>query len=136
MDISPSWTHEHVPDRAAPLSTAPASAEAAPKPKLQARKAADYYPLFDTLRLYAGWLLAWYVAIYALGAYQVTRRLPVELSLVEELFFSPLILHFAVAAYLFLTLSSLHRLLRRNRLAAVGLWVLGILLFLVFRTYS
>ncbi|MDP6561808.1 MAG: hypothetical protein QF793_02685, partial [Candidatus Peribacteraceae bacterium] len=40
---------------------------------------AAYFPLLDTLRLYAGWLLAWYCIVYAIGAYQFMKELPFRL---------------------------------------------------------
>lgn len=67
----------------------------------------SYFPLLDTLRLYAGWLLAWYCLVYALGSYQHTRPLPFRIPFVEGLFLSPLVLSFTWAAFLFLLLSGI-----------------------------
>ena len=94
----------------------------------------EYHPLSETLRLYAGWLLAWYLIIYAIGSYQLTRTLPFELPFVAELFFSPLVLSFAVAAFLFLMLSSVYRRLGRRRILGLLLTVGGVLLFLAYRS--
>lgn len=96
----------------------------------------DYYPLSDTLRLYAGWLLAWYFLIYAVGEYQLTRTLPFHVPLLSDLFFSPLILHFAAAAFLYLFLSSIHRLLGRRIIVGVLLTIIGLLLYGLFRMYA
>lgn len=85
----------------------------------------DYVPLSDTFRLYAGWLLAWYVIVYLLGSYQYTKRLPFEIPFLEGLFLSPLVLKFAFGTFLFLMLSSLHRAMGR------GLWK-GLLLSVVW----
>lgn len=84
-----------------------------------------YAPLSDTFRLYAGWLLAWYVIVYLLGSYQYTKRLPFEVPFVESLFMSPLVLNFAFGTFLFLMLSSVHCALGR------GLWK-GLLLAVVW----
>src|SRR3989344_3981896 len=70
-----------------------------------AREARVYFPLLDTLRLYAGWLLAWYCLVYAVGSYQFMRELPVRIPYADSLFLSPLVLSFTFAAYLFLLLS-------------------------------
>ena len=92
-----------------------------------------YYPLSDTFRLYAGWLLAWYFVIYAVGLYQETRPLPFRISFIENLFFSPLILTLTSIAFLFLLLSSLYRLSHKKKHSAVLLTILGIILFVLFR---
>jgi len=83
-----------------------------------------YLPLTDTLRLYGGWLLGWYGIVYLLGWFQHTGRLPFSFDFIESLFQSALVLNFAFGTYLFLLLTSVHRVL------GGGVW-LGILLFLV-----
>lgn len=70
-----------------------------------------YLPLFSTLRLYAGWLLAWYGLFVALGYYANVRILPWDIPFVEAFFVSPLIFTFIVAVFLLLALNSLHRAL-------------------------
>ncbi len=96
----------------------------------------EYYPLVDTLRLYAGWLLAWYFVVFALGSYQYMRTLPFQIPYLEELFFSPLILNFSLAAFLFLLLSGLHRLLGRGYLLATIFILGGVGLFIGFTMNS
>jgi len=91
-----------------------------------------YFPLVDTFRLYAGWLLAWYILIYALGSYQLTRRLPFSIPYVEDLFKSPLVANFACGAFLFLLLSSVHRRLGRGIVLGIVLWLAGLALFAFF----
>src|SRR3989344_3275495 len=84
-----------------------------------------YFPLLDTLRLYAGWLLSWYFLIFAFGSYDFTRELPFEIPLVSGLFQSPVIISFALGAFLFLMLTSLHRALHRGigtGLALTAVW--------------
>jgi len=69
-----------------------------------------YFPLLETLRLYAGWLLAWYFLIFAFGSYQYLRELPYSVPLLEDLFLSPLTVKFAFGAFLFLLVTSVFRL--------------------------
>jgi hypothetical protein len=91
-----------------------------------------YAPIIDTLRLYAGWLLAWYLVIIALGGYQHIRRLPFQIPYVEGLFLSPLILLLAFASYIFLLLTSLHTLLGRGIRWGIVLTAVGLGLMYVF----
>ena len=93
-----------------------------------------YFPLGDTFRLYAGWLLAWYFLIFSIGSYQFLKRSPYHIPYMDELFLSPVLLTFAFGAFLFLLLSTLHRLLGRGVLTAVLLttvWTVGVYLFQV-----
>ncbi|MBI2117697.1 hypothetical protein HYT95_02255, partial [Candidatus Peregrinibacteria bacterium] len=92
----------------------------------------SYYPLLDTLRLYAGWLLAWYVLVIALGAYQETKHLPFAIPLVEGLWQSVLIIRAAFGVFLFLMLSSLYRFFGNKGWIGGGLGAVGVLLFYVF----
>lgn len=91
-----------------------------------------YYPLLDTLRLYAGWLLAWYVLVIALGAYQETKNLPFHIPLVEGLWQSVLIIRAAFGVFLFLILTSLYRFFGNRTWLGLILGVFGMLLFYVF----
>ncbi|MFA6522967.1 MAG: hypothetical protein WCS85_01200 [Candidatus Peribacteraceae bacterium] len=91
-----------------------------------------YYPLLDTLRLYAGWLLAWYFVIEALGSYQYLRRLPFQLSALDGLFRSLLVIRLSAAAFLFLLLSTVHCMLGRGIAKGIILTLVGIVLLGVF----
>lgn len=85
-----------------------------------------YVPLIGTLRLYGGWLMAWYMIIYLLGAYQVTGKSPFVLPIIEGLFYSKIVLIFTFATFLFLLLSTLHRSLHGGKRTEWGfllLWV-------------
>ena len=109
-----SWKLTEKEEAAAPVSVAE-------KPKTEVK----YFPLMDTLRLYAGWLLSWYFLIFAFGSYDYTRELPFDIPLVSGLFQSPVIITFALGAFLFLMLTSLHRALHRGiggRLALTAVW--------------
>ncbi len=101
------------------VSAAPAVKSSAPE---ASRK---YYPLVDTLRLYAGWLLAWYLLFVALGYYAFEREMPFEIPIVEGFFFSPLIFRFITAIFLFLAFSSLHKLMRGKLLSGLLFIVIG-----------
>jgi hypothetical protein len=100
-----------------------AAAKEPPKAVPAARGA--YYPLVDTLRLYAGWLMAWYVLFVALGYYAYERELPFDIPIVEGFFFSPLIFRFISAMFIFLALSSFHKLLRGKLLSGIVLTLAG-----------
>ena len=98
-----------------------------------APEARAYFPLLDTLRLYAGWLLAWYCLVYAVGSYQFMRELPVRIPYADSLFLSPLVLSFTFAAYLFLLLSGWYVSAGRKKPVAIVLLAVGVGLFLLYR---
>ena len=111
--------------------------EKAPTKKKKTRSESDvlYYPIVDTLRLYAGWLLAWYLLVYAFGAYQYTRDVSYRLPYVEALLppFSPIVLQFSFGAFLFLLLSAFHRRVHGGTFFTIALSVIGIVLFMFYR---
>lgn len=92
-----------------------------------------YFPLLETLRLYAGWLLAWYSLVYAVGSYQFLKELPFRIPYTESLFLSPLVLSFTFGAYLFLLLTGFYKLSGKKKSVGLLLFVLGIALFLWYR---
>lgn len=102
-------------------------------PSAAKRDAAPYLPLFETMRLYAGWLLAWYALIYCIGAYQFFKDLPFRIPYAESLFLSPLVLSFTFAAYLFLLLSTLYKAFGKKKIVAFILFVIGVAIFLLYR---
>lgn len=110
-DSPPAWqvTPEPAAVASAPAMRAPAEP---PKPAPPVKK--TYYPIMDTLRLYAGWLFAWYFLIFALGAYAFTRALPFEIPLAGSLFRSPIIISFAFGTFLFLLVTDVHRRLGKG----------------------
>jgi len=91
-----------------------------------------YEPLIVTLRLYAGWLLAWYFVLYAFGGYQAVRDLPFRIPLVDEFLASPLLAEASLAVFLFLLLSSVHRTAKGGALLGLSLTLLGIILVGLF----
>jgi hypothetical protein len=92
----------------------------------------DYYPLSDTLRIYAGWLTAILFLVYALGSYQQLRNLPFRLDVLDEWVESPLLLRVTFVCFIYLALSSLHRALGRGIWKGILLAAIGFVLLVAF----
>lgn len=92
-----------------------------------------YHPLTATLRLYAGWLLAWYGLFVAVGYYSVQRTLPWDIPFVQAFYLSPLIFSFIAAIFIFLLMSALHKTTKGGFFAAIVYAVLGTALFAVVK---
>ena len=92
-----------------------------------------YFPLTDTLRLYAGWLLAGYFAAYILGQYQLTKPLPFQIPYVLAFLYSDLILSFTLAAFLYLLITSIHKQTKGKFWSGVVLTGLAVGAFVLFR---
>ena len=105
------------------------------KEKKQRTKKKVYYPFTETLQLYAGWLLAWYCIVYALGAYQYIRDVSFHIPFVEALLppFSPVVLTFTLAAFLFLMLCAVLRAIGGGKPKAFVLSLVGIAAFSLYR---
>jgi len=84
-----------------------------------------YAAFTSTIRLYAGWVLAWSIATLALLAYEQTRKLPFSLSYLDALGNVSSLILISSAAFLFIVFSSLHRLFK-------GKFLLGIVLAIVW----
>ena len=93
----------------------------------------EYYPIVDTLRLYAGWLLAFLAVIFAAGSYQHLRILPFEASIIDEWSESGLLLQVTFLTFLFLLFSEIHRALGRGLWKGLFLTMIGFVLFVAFR---
>lgn len=91
-----------------------------------------YIPLVDTLRLFAGWLLAWYGAVYLLGNLSMEEKMPVYIPYLNALFISPLVLRFTFGTFLFLLLTSLHRAMGKGVGKGIALTVVGVAVFVLF----
>jgi len=100
--------------------------------KIEAKEP-QYYPIVDTLRLYAGWLLAWYTLVYALGFYKTTRELPFEIPYLNGIYYSPLVLSFTLGSFLFLLFTSIHRYSGRGFIRGLLIAILGIAAFVLYR---
>ncbi len=118
----------HVPSWELPQHQAPAPL---PQPDEQ-----GYLPLSQTLRLYAGWLLAWYGLVYLMGSLQQGGLVPWAPEFIGNLYRSPLTLHFTFATYIFLLCGTVHRGMGGGVLKAVLLTLAGIILFWGFWTYA
>ncbi len=106
-----------------------------PSPVLQTAVTEDdteYLPLVDTLRLFAGWLLAWYAVVYLLGGYQRNGKISASIPFLQALFESPLVLRFAFGTFLFLMLTSIYAWTGKSTGKAIALSVTGIITFLIF----
>jgi hypothetical protein len=87
----------------------------------------------DTLRLYAGWLLAWYAVVYALGYYQSTRHLSFEVPYLMGIYMSPLVLSFTLASFLFLLFTSLRKHVGGGAVTSIVFTLLGLAAFVLYR---
>ncbi len=104
-----------------------------PTPVTQAASG-GYHPLLATLRLYAGWLLAWYGLFIAVGYYSVFRVLPWDIPFVQAFALSPLIFSFIVAIFIFMMLSAIHKIMKCGLLTGIALTIAGIGLFVGVKT--
>ncbi len=93
----------------------------------------SYHSLLTTLRLYAGWLLAWYGLFVALGYYVSVRALPWDIPFVQAFYESSLIFSFVVAIFLFLLMSAMHRALGGRLFGGIALTIVGIAAFAAVR---
>ncbi len=139
-DVAPSPTLDSLSGAPAPGWTTvddhvgePSKATSQPKVLQRTDSPHLYFPFLETIRLYAGWLMAWYLGIYALGYYQQSRGLPFALTYIENLYKSPLVLSFTLGAFIFLLITTLHRALGRGKILGVILFLLGIGIFLLYR---
>ncbi len=89
--------------------------------------------LISTLRLYAGWLVAWYGLVMALGYYSHVRILNMDIPFVEGLFLSPLVFSFLLATFLFLFMSTLTRLLKGGLVTGCILGIAGLGIFVAVK---
>lgn len=122
------------PKPAIQASPAPARSKPEPLPWSGANNGAApklpdetmYAPLHETLRIFAGWLIAWYGLIYALGFLEQTGKLS-PIPFIHELFASRLVLDFTFGTFLILAFSNIHRWIGRGPFTGflLGLAYLG-----------
>lgn len=91
-----------------------------------------YIPLMQTLRLFAGWLMAWYGIIYLAGTYRADGRLPYDIPLIQSLASSDLVLRFSFAVFLFLLLGDVHVWLGKKSIIGALLTITGIVTMWIF----
>ena len=105
----------------------------ATSPHVQKDEDVQYYPLTDTFRLYAGWQLALYAMVYALGYYQASRVTSINIPYVDTLILSPILLTFTWGCFLFLLCTSLHKAVGGGTMRGLTMTVLGLAVFVVYR---
>jgi hypothetical protein len=120
-------------DAPPPAAQVASPAPAPLKPSVCAATESGYLPLSDTLRIYAGWLLAFLFVIFAAGSYQYLRALPLENELLSDWVTSQLVLNVAATTFTFLLLSSLHRALGKSVWLGILCTAIGFALIVLFR---
>ncbi len=85
-----------------------------------------YHPVLSTLRLYAGWLLAWYALFAAFGYYYSVREISVDIPIVQGFASSALVTTFILGIFVFLLFSSLYRSLNGGKVIGALLTLLGL----------
>jgi len=96
----------------------------------------SYVPLIETLRLFAGWLIAWYGLVYFLAGLQAKKDISADIPFIAALSGSGLVLRFCFATFLFLLLTSIHERMGKGIAKGIVLTVIGILLFAGFHLYA
>jgi hypothetical protein len=95
-------------------------------------EATAYVPLVETFRLFAGWLLAWYGIVYMLGHLMTENKLPIYIPYLRALFESDLVLRFTFGTFLFLLLTTLHKLIGGGVGKGIAVTVVGVAVFVLF----
>jgi len=137
------WTVEEIAEKPTPESAVHFSAampwttvdDTKEQKKIERKMKAEektYVPLIDTLRLFAGWLLAWYGLIYLLGDLQSRPHSPLSFPYIDALFTSSLVLRFTFGTFLFLLLTSIHQWLGRGIGKGIVLTIIGVIAFMLF----
>ena len=88
-----------------------------------------YAPLFETLRLYAGWVLFWAGVLLVIMAYGEVRHLPYRVPYIQDIAQIRSIVVVACSAFLFLLASRIHSLFKGGIALGIGLgivWILGL----------
>lgn len=97
---------------------------------------AGYLPLVETLRLFAGWLIAWYGLVYLLAGLQFKGSISADLPFIAALASSGLVIRFSFGTFLFLLLSSVHAWTGRGIAKGIALTVAWTLLMAGFHLYA
>lgn len=82
------------------------SSPVTPPPPTSPARALRHSPLRETVRLYAGWLIAWYGVTVTFGYYAKERALPFDLPLLESLASSDTVAVILLALYSTMLLTS------------------------------
>ncbi len=97
---------------------------------------ATYLPLVETLRLFAGWLIAWYGLVYLLGGLQLKKSISADIPFIAALSTSSLVLRFCFGTFLFLLLTTIHAWMGKGIAKGIALSLIGILLMAGFHFYA
>jgi len=117
-----------------PVESMPWGAKA--KPVAAIEEPVSYLPLIETLRLFAGWLLAWYGLVYLLGGLQMKNSISSDIPFISALFSSGLVLRFSFITFVFLLLTSVHGWMGKGIAKGIVLTLVGILLIAGFHVYA
>lgn len=117
-----------------PVETMPWSGRR--KPAAAPTEEAAYLPLVETLRLFAGWLIAWYGLVYLLGGLQVKKSISGDIPFIAALSTSSLVLRFCFGTFLFLFLTSVHAWMGKGIAKGIVLTLIGIALMAGFHLYA
>ncbi len=98
--------------------------EALPPDAADTGPAYRYLPLVETLRLYCGWLFALLFVLYGVGA-PLLLFWHVQNPLLREWVLAPLFNDVALAAFLFLLATALHKAMRGGMILALLLCLLS-----------
>lgn len=115
-----------------PAGTPPASSPLSQTAEPWALQKRTYQPLADTLAIYAGWLLAWYIAIVAITELATLRSLDIVPEFFHEVVASMPLFLSALACFLFLLGLTLHKLFHRNIFAGFLLLIIGVGAFALY----
>ncbi len=133
-------TADAPPPKAPPLTFTPAmpwttvddgKEEKKAEKAMQAETTA-YVPFVETLRLFAGWLLAWYGMVYLLGDLTVQQKMPVYIPYLNALFESDLVLRFTFGTFLFLLLTTIHKAIGGGVGKGIAVTIVGVAVFVLF----
>ncbi len=128
MNLEPVEIHEVLPD------ANKGKADALNSPAEDAVKTKMYFPIHETLRLYAGWILSGYIAGYLLGGYKLLNPLPFDIPFALTFLMSPVIMRFSLAFFLFLLGSSIFALFGKKTLSGIIISTACIGIFLFVHT--
>ncbi len=117
-----------------PVETMPWSGRK--KTSAPAAEETTYLPFTDTLRLFAGWLIAWYGLVYLLGGLQLKKNISADIPFIAALSTSGLVLRFCFGTFLFLLLTSVHAWMGKGIAKGIVLTVIGLLLMTGFHLYA
>lgn len=113
-------------------ASSPASSLLTQKAAPWAKSARAYHPLVDTLAIYAGWLLAWYLGIVSLTQLAQLRSLDIFPGFFYEIVASSSLFLAAFACFLFLLGRYVYRLLGRRFFVGVILVIVEIAAFALY----